>query len=109
MKKMVARTYTDLGNGMGHGYAEEIEVVELTDECIERIADAVAKKLAGDEEKMTFMDIIREMAGEEPRSCDRNICTRNEYNGISCDDCEVAKYHNLEDDDSICRDCGVGE
>jgi hypothetical protein len=45
----------------------------------------------------------------KPRYCDRNICTRNEYNGISCDECEVAKYHNLEDDDSPCRDCWVGE
>ena len=45
----------------------------------------------------------------EPRYCDRNICASNEVNGISCDECEIAKYHNLEDDDSICRDCGVGE
>ena len=45
MKKMIARTYTDLGNGMGCGYAEEIEIVELTDECIDRIAEAVVKKL----------------------------------------------------------------
>lgn len=41
--------------------------------------------------------------------CDRNICTKNEYNGVSCDECEVAKYHNLEDDDSPCQNCGVGE
>ncbi len=26
-----------------------------------------------------------------------------------CDTCEIAKYTNLEDDDSPCRDCGVGE
>lgn len=26
-----------------------------------------------------------------------------------CDTCENAKYTNLEDDDSICRDCGAGE
>ena len=44
----------------------------------------------------------------EPRYCDRNICASNEVNGISCDECEIAKYHNLEDDDSICRDCGGG-
>lgn len=23
--------------------------------------------------------------------CDRNICKRNEYNGIGCEDCEVQK------------------
>lgn len=38
--------------------------------------------------------------------CDRNICTKNEYNGVSCDECEVAKYNNLEDDDSPCLNCG---
>lgn len=26
-----------------------------------------------------------------------------------CDDCFVPLFYNLEDDDSICRDCGVGE
>lgn len=26
-----------------------------------------------------------------------------------CDTCENAKYTNLEDDDSICMDCGVEE
>lgn len=24
---------------------------------------------------------------------------------LSCDECEVAKYHNLEDDDSPCQNC----
>lgn len=42
----------------------------------------------------------------ESRYCDRNICASNEVNGISCDECEVAKYHNLEDDDSPCQNCG---
>ena len=37
--------------------------------------------------------------------CDRNICASNEVNGISCDECEIAKYYNLEDDDSPCLDC----
>ena len=45
----------------------------------------------------------------EQRSCDRNICTENEYNGVSCDECEVAKNYNLEDDDSPCMNCEVGE
>ena len=27
----------------------------------------------------------------EPRYCDRNICLKNEYNGIGCDECEVTK------------------
>lgn len=41
--------------------------------------------------------------------CDRNICTENEYNGVSCDECEIAKYHNLEDDDTPCLNCGVDD
>lgn len=28
---------------------------------------------------------------QEPAYCDRNICLRNEYNGIGCDECEVTK------------------
>ena len=46
---------------------------------------------------------------DEPRYCDRNICASNEVNGIGCDECEVAKYYNLEDDDSPCLNCEVEE
>lgn len=28
---------------------------------------------------------------QEQKYCDRNICLSNEYNGISCDECEVMK------------------
>ena len=28
---------------------------------------------------------------QEPAYCDRNICLKNEYNGIGCDECEVTK------------------
>lgn len=41
--------------------------------------------------------------------CDRNICTENEYNGVSCDECWIAQNYNLEDDDSPCLNCGVEE
>lgn len=51
--------YVKEGTGV-HCY----KVCVIPDWQIEQIADAVVKKLAGDEEKMTFMDIIREMAGE---------------------------------------------
>lgn len=27
----------------------------------------------------------------EEKYCDRNICVKNEYNGIGCEDCEVTK------------------
>lgn len=32
---------------------------------------------------------------EEAMYCDRNICALNEYNGIGCDDCEVAKSQDV--------------
>lgn len=28
---------------------------------------------------------------QDPKYCDRNICVKNEYNNISCDECEVTK------------------
>lgn len=28
---------------------------------------------------------------QEPKYCDRNICIKNGYNGIGCDECEVTK------------------
>ncbi len=41
----------------------------------------------------------------EPKYCDHNICVSNEYNGISCDECEVTKsqepncpYYVIDDD-----------
>ena len=54
-----------------------------------------------------FCSLYRPTA--EPRYCDRNICASNEVNGIGCEECEIAKYHNLEDDDSPCLDCGEEE
>ena len=35
---------------------------------------------------------------QEPVYCDRNICIQNEYNGIGCEDCEVAKSQKLCED-----------
>ena len=66
--------------------------------------------LKRDEDKPKWCP-LEEVEDEKPtqRYCDRNICTENEYNGISCDECEVAKYHNLEDNDSPCQNCGVEE
>ena len=36
---------------------------------------------------------------EYEKTCDRNICTQNEYNGIGCNECEVSEHHR-----DICRD-----
>jgi len=35
-----------------------------------------------------FLEVKAE-AEQEPKYCDRNICIKNEYNGIGCDECEV--------------------
>lgn len=40
--------------------------------------------------------------------CDRNLCKTNELNGIGCDECEIAKHYNLEDDDTPCQNCEEG-
>ena len=39
---------------------------------------------------------IEVLKSDEPKYCDRNICTSNEYNGIGCDECEVTKSQILE-------------
>ncbi len=49
--------------------------------------DVIDKYLKGDDVKPIFVDV----AESDPKYCDRNICTRNEYNGISCDECVVNK------------------
>lgn len=37
------------------------------------------------------VDMAREALEQEPKYCDRNICIRNEHNGIGCGECEVTK------------------
>ena len=38
---------------------------------------------------------------QEPKYCDRNICLKNEYNGIGCDECEVTKSQEPSEDKYI--------
>jgi len=40
---------------------------------------------------------------QKPKYCDRNICIKNEYNGIGCDECEVTK--SREPKIGRCKDC----
>lgn len=37
-----------------------------------------------------------EKAEQEPKYCERNICLKNEYNGIGCDECEVGRITERE-------------
>lgn len=41
--------------------------------------------------------IIEADKAESKKYCDHNICVLNEYNGIGCDDCEVAKSRELQE------------
>lgn len=81
----------------------------MTREDIKTIIDIVHKTIYGffdvcDEEETPMTDKdklllkinkaictnIRALE-QEPKYCDRNICIKNEYNGISCEECEVTK------------------
>lgn len=54
--------------------------------------------------KLSLMYIWKNIMGlpsvnqQEPKYCDRNICIKNEYNGISCDECEVTKSQEKSGD-----------
>ena len=48
-----------------------------------------------------LLDRIKQLPSvtlQEPKYCDRNICIKNEYNGIGCDECEVTKSQELSSD-----------
>ena len=38
-----------------------------------------------------ILEDAKKLLEQESAYCDRNICLRNEYNGIGCDECEVTK------------------
>ena len=40
---------------------------------------------------LKYWDMAIKALEQEPKYCDRNICLKNEYNGIGCDECEVTK------------------
>ena len=53
----------------------------------------------------TILEGRENICHTEERYCDRNLCVTMEVNGKGCDDCPVAQSHNLEDDDSPCKEC----
>ena len=71
--------------------------------------------------KLSLLAMVADLASvnpQEPKYCDRNICIKNEYNGIGCDECEVTKsqeakighwirqtddYHDYYE----CEHCGI--
>ena len=47
---------------------------------------------------MVICKDILDYLEKEPKYCDRNICLKNEYNGIGCDECEVTKSQEPKTD-----------
>lgn len=64
----------------------------------ERIADMVMAHNEGILEYQTQLSPLPSVKPQEPKYCDRNICIKNEYNGIGCDECEVTKSQKPCDD-----------
>jgi hypothetical protein len=56
------------------------------------------KMFEGEDTLYVERDDVLKLLKQEPRYCDRNICLRNEYNGIGCDECEVTKSQQLSGD-----------
>ena len=44
------------------------------------------------------LELVLQILEQEPKYCDRNICLKNEYNGIGCDECEVTKSQEPKTD-----------
>lgn len=100
---------TDKRNGYEYLIAEALDVV--SDLCIKQAPSVNPQEPSGDLisletviEWLKTKDIIKLSSQEEtarkelkalpsvkqePKYCDRNICIKNEYNGIGCDECEV--------------------
>ena len=41
------------------------------------------------------------MVEPQEKYCDRNICIKNEYNGIGCDECEVTKSREPQESEDV--------
>ena len=59
-------------------------IIEMRDNDGTGTQQEVCKFLAN------LMDVLEKQM-QEPAYCDRNICLKNEYTGIGCDECEVTK------------------
>ena len=40
---------------------------------------------------LRYWDTTTQALEQKPKYCNRNICLRNEYNSIGCDECKVTK------------------
>ena len=73
---------------LGYEWGQKIEP------CGDAISRQAALKLFATHDGHYLYEAIRDLPSatpQEPMYCDRNICFRNEYNGIGCTECEVTK------------------
>ena len=57
----------------------------------QEVLDVIASWFESVEQQRILQGRIKAIPSAETKYCDRNICLRNEYNGIGCDECEVTK------------------
>lgn len=63
-------------------------VIDISEELYECAKNETYTSL---DERDAIVAIRNGIPKEEIVYCDRNLCTQNEYNGISCDECIVNK------------------
>lgn len=73
---------------------EAIEILKL---YRKRLTDSVSNQLDKDIE--AFNVAIKSLGNriDDKLTCDRNICLKNEYNNIGCEDCVVTKNDVIEE------------
>lgn len=59
------------------------------EDCRKAVMDLLSE--AGKFSLLAMVADLPSVNPQEPKYCDRNICIKNEYNGIGCDECEVTK------------------
>ena len=75
-------------------------------DLISRVKHAIYKVCLYEGNKDIFTKILDEInklssVKQEPKYCDRNICLKNEYNGIGCDECEVTKSQEPQESEEV--------
>jgi len=104
MTREELRDYVDEQRGLGsipyHVYSTLIGGIDTLEQ--EPCKDAVSRqevkermvKYGFNAPDMTVTEFVEDLPPvntQEPKYCDRNICLKNEYNGIGCAECEVTK------------------
>lgn len=73
---------------------EAIEILKL---YRKRLTDSVSNQLDKDIEAFNVAIKSLENRIDDKLTCDRNICLKNEYSNIGCEDCVVTKNDVIEE------------